>query len=404
MNKMLLVFRHEFRHTVKRTGFIVLTLAPPLLALLGIGIFNIVSGITKPQTELNQIGYVDEVGDFDRFTTQGDLTLIRFDTAEAATQALIAKEIKEYLVIPPDFISTGIISRYTTQREITPPAATTTAIKKFISSNLLAGKVPATTVTRVEEPLNFITTTLTETGAVAPEQGGFANLVIPIIFGALLAASLSFSSIYLLQGLGAEKENRLMEILLSSVSTRQLITGKVLGIGTAGLVQVAVWVAATPLLLNLASSSIGGLISTVHIPAGLLALAVVYFILGYLVFAVLSVGAAAVSSSVREAQSLASIFTLWAIAPFWLLSLIMAFPNSPAWVVLSIFPFSAPVMVILRLGVTGVPAWQLATSIAVLVSCIIGGLVLSSKLLRTYMLMYGKRPGIGEIIRSLKSG
>ena len=404
MNKMLLVFRHEFRHTVKRTGFIVLTLAPPLLALLGIGIFNIVSGITKPQTELNQIGYVDEVGDFDRFTTQGDLTLIRFDTTEAATEALVTEDIKEYFVIPSDFISTGIIRRYTTQRELGPPAATTAAIKNFISSNLLAGKVPATTVTRVEEPLNFITTTLTATGTVAPEQGGFANLVIPIIFGALLAASLSFSSIYLLQGLGAEKENRLMEILLSSVSTRQLITGKVLGIGTAGLVQVAVWVAATPLLLNLASSSIGGLISTVHIPAGLLALAVVYFILGYLVFAVLSVGAAAVSSSVREAQSLASIFTLWAIAPFWLLSLIMAFPNSPAWVVLSIFPFSAPVMVILRLGVTGVPAWQLATSIAVLVSCIIGGLVLSSKLLRTYMLMYGKRPGIGEIIRSLKSG
>jgi len=404
MNKMLLVFRHEFRHTVKRTGFIVLTLAPPLLALLSMGIFNIVSGITKPQTELSQIGYVDEVGDFDWFTNQGDLTLIRFDTAEAATQALIAKEIKEYSVIPPDFISTGIIRRYTTQRELGPPAATTAAIKNFISSNLLVGKVPATTVTRVEEPLNFITTTLTETGAVAPEQGGFANLVIPIIFGALLAASLSFSSIYLLQGLGVEKENRLMEILLSSVSTRQLITGKVLGIGTAGLVQVAVWVAATPLLLNLASSSIGGFISTIHMPAGLLALAVVYFILGYLVFAVLSVGAAAVSSSVREAQSLASIFTLWAIAPFWLLSLIMAFPNSPAWVVLSIFPFSAPVMVILRLGVTGVPAWQLATSIAVLVSCIIGGLVLSSKLLRTYMLMYGKRPNPGEIIRSLKSG
>ena len=404
MNKMLLVFRHEFRHTVKRTGFIVLTLAPPLLALLGMGIFNIVSGITQPPAEVTEIGYVDEAGGFDRFTTQGNITLVPFDTTEVATEALVTEDIKEYFVIPSDFISTGIIRRYTTQREITPPAATTTVIKKFISSNLLAGKVPAATVARIEAPLNLVTTTLTATGTVAPEQGGFANLVIPIIFGALLAASLSFSSIYLLQGLGAEKENRLMEILLSSVSTRQLITGKVLGIGTAGLVQVAVWVAATPLLLNLASSSIGGLISTVHIPAGLLALAVVYFILGYLVFAVLSIGAAAVSSSVREAQSLASIFTLWAIAPFWLLSLIMAFPNSPAWVVLSISPFSAPVMVILRLGVTGVPAWQLATSIAVLVSCIIGGLVLSSKLLRTYMLMYGKRPGIGEIIRSLKSG
>jgi len=316
MNKTLLIFRHEFRHTIKRTGFIILTLAPPLLALLGIGVYHIVSGITKPPAEVTEIGYVDEAGGFDQCITQGNITLVPFDTTEAATEALISEDIKEYFIIPSDFIATGVIRRYTTQRELNPPGATTEAIKDFISSNLLSGKVPATTVTRVEEPLNFITTTLTATGTVAPQQGGFANLVIPGVFGALLAASLIFSSTYLLQGLGAEKENRLMEILLSSVSPRQLITGKVLGIGTAGLVQVAVWVAATPLLLNLASSSIGGFISTIHIPAGLLALAVVYFVLGYLLFAVLSVGVAAVSSSVREAQTLASIFTLWAIAPF----------------------------------------------------------------------------------------
>jgi ABC-2 type transport system permease protein len=404
MNKTLLIFRHEFRHTIKRTGFIILTLAPPLLTLLGIGVYDIVSGITKPPVEVTKIGYVDEAGGFDQFITQGNITLVPFDTTEAATEALVEKDIKEYFVIPSDFISAGIIRRYATQRELSPPAATTTAIENFISSNLLAGKVPATTVTRIEAPLNLVTTILTTTGTVAPQQGGYASLVIPGIFGLLLALSLVFSSTYLLQGLGAEKENRLMEILLSSVSTRQLITGKVLGIGTAGLVQVAVWVAATPLLLNLASSSIGGFISTIHIPVGLLALAVVYFVLGYLLFAVLSVGIAAVSSSVREAQTLASIFTLWAIAPFWLLSVILALPSSPAWVVLSIFPFSAPVLVILRLGLTGVPGWQLAASIAVLALCIFGGLVLSSKLLRTYMLMYGKRPNLGEIIRNLRSG
>ena len=282
MNKTLLIFRHEFRHTIKRTGFIILTLAPPLLTLLGIGVYHIVSGITQPPAEVTEIGYVDEAGGFDQFTTQGNITLVPFDTTEAATEALVTEDIKEYFVIPSDFISTGIIRRYTTQRELGPPAATTAAIKDFISSNLLAGKVPATTVARIEAPLNLVTTTLTATGTVAPQQGGYANLVIPGIFGLLLALSLVFSSTYLLQGLGAEKENRLMEILLSSVSTRQLITGKVLGIGTAGLVQVAVWVAATPLLLNLASSSIGGFISTIHIPAGLLALAGVYFVLGYL--------------------------------------------------------------------------------------------------------------------------
>ncbi|MFC1956940.1 ABC transporter permease [Chloroflexota bacterium] len=402
MNKMFLVFKHEFRHTIKKKGFIFLTLLPPLLVLLGIGIYGIVSGITQPPAEVTKIGYVDEAGGFDQFTTQGNITLVPFDSTEAATEALVTEDIKEYFVIPSDFISTGIIRRYTTQRELDPPAATTAAIKNFTSSNLLAGKVPATTVARIEAPLNLVTTTLTATGAVAPEQGGYASLIIPGIFGALLAVSLMFSSTYLLQGLGAEKENRLMEILLSSISTRQLITGKVLGIGTAGLIQVAVWVAATPLLLNLASSSIGGFISAIQLPANLLGLAVVYFILGYLLFAVLSIGAAAVSSSVREAQTLASIFTLWAIAPFWLLSVIIAFPNSPAWVVLSIFPFSAPVLVMLRLGLTGVPGWQLATSMAVLVLCIFGGLVLSSKLLRTYMLMYGKRPNLGEVIRNLR--
>ena len=404
MNKTLLIFRHEFRHTIKRTGFIILTLAPPLLILLGIGVYHIVSGITRPPAEVTKIGYVDEVGGFDQFVTQGNITLVPFDTTEAATQALIKKDIKEYFVIPSDFISTGIIRRYTTQRELRPPTATTAAIEDFISSNLLTGKVPEATAARIKAPLNLVTTTLTATGTVAPEQGGYASLVIPGIFGALLATSLIFSSIYLLQGLGAEKENRLMEILLSSVSPRQLITGKVLGIGAAGLAQVAIWVAATPLLLNLASSSIGGFISAIQIPPNLLALAVVYFVLGYLLFAVLSIGVAAVSSSVREAQSLAAIFTTWAIAPFWILSLIMEFPYSPAWVILSIFPFSAPVMVILRLGLTGVPAWQLATSTAVLVLCIFGGLVLASKLLRTYMLMYGKRPNLGEIIRNLRSG
>jgi len=404
MNKTLLIFRHEFLHTIKRTGFIILTLALPVLALLAIGVFHIVSGVAKPPTEVNSIGYIDEVGGFDQFTTQGNITFVSFNTREDATQALINKDIKEYFVIPPDYVSAGIIERYITHRETMPPDATTAAIKNFISSNLLEGKVPSAVVARIEAPLNLVTTTLTSAGAVASEQGGFTNLVIPGIFGILLALSLSFSSAYVLQSLGEEKENRLMEILLSSVSTRQLITGKVLGIGAAGLAQVVVWVISIPFLLNLASSSIGGFLSMIQIQVNFLVLGVSYFILGYLLFAVLSAGVAAISTSVRESQGLASIFTLFVIAPFWFFSLLLAFPNSPIWVVFSIFPFSAPVLVMLRLGMTGVPAWQLTVSMAVLVLSIVGGLLLAAKLLRTYILMYGKRPNLREIIRNLRSG
>jgi ABC-2 type transport system permease protein len=404
MNKTFLIFRHEFLHTIRRTGFILLTFALPVLALLGIGVSHMLSGAVKPPAEVTRVGYVDEAGNFDQFTTQGDITLVRFNTPESATQALINRDITEYFVIPPDFIATGIVKRYIIQKEVTPPAATATAIKNFLSRNLLEGKVPASTIDRIEAPLNLVTTTLTTAGAVASEKGGLTNIIIPGVFSLLLALSLSFSSAYVLQGLGEEKENRLMEILLSSVSTRQLITGKVLGIGTAGLIQVVVWVISIPLLLNLASSSIGGFVSAIQIPANFLVLGVVYFILGYLLFAVLSASISAISATVREAQGLAGIFGLFAVAPFWFYSLLLLFPNSPIWVVFSIFPFSAPVLVMLRLGMTGVPTWQLITSMAVIVLSIVGGLLLAAKLLRTYILMYGKRPRLGEIIRNLRSG
>jgi ABC-2 type transport system permease protein len=404
MNKTLLIFRHELLHTLKRTGFIIMTLALPVLALLGIGVLHVLSGIATPPAEVTRIGYVDELGGFDQFTTQDNVQFIRFDTTEKATQALTDNDITEYLVIPADYISTGIIKRYTLQREVTPPAPITKAIGDFITGNLLTGKVPAQTITRVETPVNLVTTRLTSTGDVASKQGGLTDLIIPGVFSFLLALSLTFSSAYVIQGLSEEKENRLMEILLSSVSTRQLISGKVLGIGAAGLVQVMVWVISIPILLNLASSSIGGFVSSMHIPANFLLFGVLYFILGYALFAVLSACVAAVSSTVREAQQFAAIFTIFAVAPFWFYSPLLLFPNSPIWIVFSIFPFSAPVLVMLRLGMAGVPAWQLIASIGVLVLSIIGGLLLAAKLLRTYLLMYGKRPRLAEIIRNLRSG
>jgi len=381
-----------------------MTLIVPLIALLLIGVSQLVSGIARPTAEATTIGYVDELGGFQQYTTQGNITMVRFDTPDDATEALVNGDIKEYFVIPPDYISTGVINRYTLEKQLAASSATTTAINNFLTSNLLAGKVPEATVVRIEAPLNLVTTRLTETGAVAPEQGGYGNFVIPFAFGILLALAIIFSSTYLLQGLGEEKENRLIEILLSSVSARQLLTGKVLGIGAAGLVQVAVWAISAPLLLNLASSSIGGFISTIQLPANFIVLAVVYFILGYLLFSVISASIGAVSSSSREGQQLIGIFTVPLLIPLWFMSLIMFFPDNPAWVFFAIFPLSAPVEVIIRLGVSVIPAWQLVASIAVLVLSIIGILLLTIRIFRTYLLMYGKRPGIGEVIRSLRSG
>ena len=289
------------------------------------------------------------------------------------------------------------------QTQLAPAAADQGAIQSFVTDNLLNGKVPDTTIQRVETPVSVVTITLTSTGAVAPQQNAITNLIIPGLFGLLLALSLVFSSTYLIQSLSQEKENRLMEILLSSVSSRQLLTGKVLGLGAAGLVQVVVWVISLPLLLNLASSSIGGALTGIQVPADFWVLGIIYFILGYLMFAVISASVAAVTSTLQEAQSLAGIYSIFNIVPLWTVSLLILFPNSPVWIVLSIFPLTAPVEVMLRLGATGVPLWQLAVSTAVLALAVIGGLLLAARLLRVYMLMYGKRPSLGTIIRNLRN-
>jgi ABC-2 type transport system permease protein len=404
MNKTLLILRHEFLQTVKRRGFIIMTIIVPLVALLLIGVFQFISGIARPTAEVTTIGYIDELGGFSQYTTQGNITMVRFDTPDDATEALVSGDIKEYFVIPPDYISTGVINRYILEKQLAASSATMTAIKNFLTSNLLLGKVPEATVARIEAPLNLVSIRLTETGEVATEQGGYGSFVIPAVFGILLALAIIFTSMYLLQGLGQEKENRLIEVLLSSVSARQLLTGKVLGIGAAGLVQVAVWAISAPLLLNLASTSIGGFVSTIQLPANFIVLAVVYFILGYLLFAVISASIGAVSSSSQEGQQLIGIFTIPLLIPLWFMSLIMFLPDSPAWVFFTIFPLSAPVVVIIRLGVSGIPAWQLVASIVVLVLSIIGILLLTIRIFRTYLLMYGKRPGIGEVLRNIRSG
>jgi ABC-2 type transport system permease protein len=129
-----------------------------------------------------------------------------------------------------------------------------------------------------------------------------------------------------------------------------------------------------------------------------------YFVLGYLLFAVISTGLGAITPSAREGQQLATIFTLSAVAPLWVSSLIIMFPNNPVFIFLTVFPLTAPVTLMIRLGSTDVAAWQIILSIAVMLISVVVGLLLTIRIVRTFLLMYGKRPGLGAIIRSFKNG
>jgi ABC-2 type transport system permease protein len=405
MNKTVLIMRHEFRYMIRRKAFILMTLAFPLLALLAMGVYQLIDKMDRPSTaeEEPTIGYIDEVGGFDEYTSQAGVTLVPFATPAEASQAMIDGDINEYFVVSADYVSSGMVKRYTLEKELEAPGQTQWAIKSFLVGNLLQGKTSTEIAERVKTPMMLVTTRLTATGEVATDQGGYGPFVIPYIFSILLLLSIFFSSGYLLQGLGEEKENRIMEILLSSVSTRQLLAGKVIGLGAAGLIQMLVWLISAVLIVRLASTTIGGFIGSLQVPANFLILGVVYFILGYLLFAVLMAGVGAVSPTAREGQQMSTLFTLAGVSPLWFMPFILENPDHVISKILTIFPITAPVTVMVRLGLADVTAWELAVSIALLILAIIGALLLAAKIFRTFLLTYGQRPKLVEIVRILRN-
>ncbi|MDD5701720.1 MAG: ABC transporter permease, partial [Dehalococcoidales bacterium] len=359
MNKTLIVLVNELKETLKRKGFIITTVAFPVLAALAILVFNIVNVFIAPsEEETLRVGYIDEVGIFDQYTRQGKVELVAYPSAEHANRDLIEGELTEYFIIPEDYIATGSLTRYSLDTDIMPPSDVMDAAQKFLVGNLVKDRVSPEIITRLEAPMLVSSIVLDETGNVAQGQGGWGAWLLSYLFGILLMMSIFTASGYLLQGLSEEKENRIMEILLSSVSTRQLIIGKVLGLGAAGLIQMVFWLLSAWGLMTLASFSIGGVFSTLQFPANVIILSLVYFILGYFLFAVMMAGVGAIAPTVRDGQQLSVIFSLVAAIPFVLMTFIIENGDHILNIILTLFPPTAPMTVMIRLN-GGIPLWEI---------------------------------------------
>ncbi len=402
MNKTLIILRHELLVTLKRTSFVLITLAIPLLMLVGYGVYKGVQHWYHPSQQVTKaIGYVDQAGGFDQYTSQPDATLVRYDGEEEAKQALMSGEISEYFVIPNDYISTGLIVRYTMQRELEPPSQTTGSIRDFLISNLIGGATSTEVLERAKTPAVMASFRLDESGEVMGDQSLFTQALMPYIFSVLLMFSIFFASGYLLQSISEEKENRLMEVLLSSVSAKQLLAGKVLGLGAAGLVQIGVWVISFWVFADLALVNIPGF-GDLSVPASVLVLALVYYVLGYLLFAVLMAVLGSIGTTARESQSLSGIITVTAVLPMFSLGLIIENPNHVVSVIFTLIPTTSSVTAMMRLPTEGIPAWQLGLSLTILVATIIFCIWAGAKIFRTSLLMYGKRPSIKEIVKYIR--
>jgi ABC-2 type transport system permease protein len=200
-----------------------------------------------------------------------------------------------------------------------------------------------------------------------------------------------------------EKNSRIFEVMLSITRADDLLAGKLVGVGAVGLTQIAIWMTAATLFLgsSLAASVLSGSLS-IHFSLMEGLFFPVYFVLGFALFSTLFSGLAATCETSQDLQK----FMPLAIIPLYLsmgiLPLLLKDPNSVWAVAASLFPLTAPYVMLPRMGLEAVPLWQLAASIGLLILAIWATLWFSSRLYRVGILMYGKRATLPELVRWLR--
>jgi len=233
------------------------------------------------------------------------------------------------------------------------------------------------------------------------EEENWLSIMLPVLAGVLFIIAVNISGGYLLQAVVEEKENRTMEILVTSVSPDQLMTGKILGDLLVGLTQLVVWIIFAVIALRFLPLFIPmGEVPKIEFSYLLLIAATMLPSFVMVSAAMGAIGATATES--REAQQVAGWFTLPIMIPLWFITTIMFNPNGPLAVGMSLFPLTAPIAMPLRAMFTTVPAWQIILVIAALILLAILSLWLSGRVFRLGMLRYGKRVRLREAFERAK--
>ncbi|MEP7028427.1 MAG: ABC transporter permease [Candidatus Eisenbacteria bacterium] len=393
----------EFLTTVRRKAFVLTIVLMPLYVVFAGTMGALPSMLARHSTVARVVGVVDPaqvLGASPGRTMAMDAEWQArfFATMEEATKAFDAGQVRSILRVEPDYLASGRTSQYRqaggliTSRREGPP------LSEFRRRRLLAARVDSALVLRVLDPV-------VDSVFVATPAGGFERedtarrlllLFVPLGFGFILAIGIFTAGGYLLQGLGEEKESRILESLLAMVTPDELLAGKLLGLGSASLILVLVWG-------SLGSISIALQAAKLSIGAGTYLIAAFYFLVGYFFFASFMLGVGSLISNYQEANQWAALISFSAMLPFFLLTTIVDQPQGLVATVLSIFPWTAPVTMMMRLPSGGVPAWQLALSMSLLLACTMLMVRLSARVFRTGLLLYGKTPNLPEILRWIRS-
>jgi len=396
MNKTWLVIKHEYLKHVKKKRFILAILSLPffILLMVAIGFISVIF-----QYNDTPVGYIDRSGLLENaIEYQAEapigfmkpIEFIRYTDETEAKSALTNNNIQAFYVLEKNFIETRVVKVIANE---SPDSSVNSEFYTFYKLNVFKN-LPAEISDRLMEGASFEIKTNQE--EKSSSEDSILVFILPFLAGFLFIMAVNISAGYLLQAVVEEKENRTMEIIVTSISPTQLMAAKVIGNLSVGLTQLVVWILFGIIGIFSLYRIFPNLQST-KIDFSFLLLTILVFIPAFVMIAAMMAALGATTTETREAQQIAGIFTIPMVLPYWFMQVLMEKPNSPLSIFFSLFPFTAPISLPMRVAFSSVPTWQIGITIALLILFAIVALWFAGRAFRLGMLRYGKKLSLKEI-------
>ena len=422
MAKLWAIIKREYLERVRSKWFLIATFFGPIFFSAIIIVPAWLASRSKATTDIYNIRILDATGtEFGHrlaisiagdSTDAGKLPLVKLVAPGELTQAeslatheVMQKQKTGYIVVNQQTLA-GEAARYA-GRNVTS-IADMAQLKSAIRQTILASRLEKVGVdnARMKEitfiPLDFSTERITERGRGG---SGMASVLFGFAIGFLLYISIVIYGQTIMSGVLEEKTTRVAEVVMSSVPTDTLLAGKVLGVGAVGLTQQIIWIVTTYVLLKLRApimAQLGAPTANFSLPditlgAGILFL--LFFLLGFIFYSSLYAAVGSSVNSESEARQASSPLMIMIVSTGVFIQPVLLNPTGTTARVLSLVPISSPIIMPIRMAVTGVPPLEMAASLGFLaVGCLIA-LWLASRIYRVGLLMYGKRPTMREMAR-----
>lgn len=406
MRNILIVIKNEILTMLGKPSFWVMTFIFPLIILgLNIGTQMIAEKAFEQETAPGEtgangaqlIGYVDTAGLIETVPTELAPYMRAFPDQVAAQAALKAGELRQYYVVPADFVETGDL--VVVDAEFSPLRnAEGSWLFEYVLNLNLVGDPTLTNV--LLEP-----TWSVEQFGLAPQQepklGGQLAFWVPYAVMFIFFFALTMSSGFMMQSVSKEKENRVAEVLLLSLRPRELMLGKTIGLGIIALFQMGVWLGGALIFVDRGKELIEEL-SQIQLPPGFLAWGIAYFVFGYLLYASAMGAVGALAPSAREGGQVTFMIMLPLMIPLWFNTIFAQEPDGAAVTFLSLFPLTSSVSMITRMAATNVPIWQPVVGLLLLAGTAYLFILLAARLFRADTLLSGLALNWQRLLREIR--